>query len=127
MDVHELLDRLLSDLGYGDASQAIREQMIERIQTMVDDEVMYALVSRIPKEKLEEIDRNLGQIEDPVQRVQAMMLQLKTAVPDSDKVIELAVVDLFDRLRTDADAVNHFLKAVNYTPPVLHQTSNPDA
>ncbi len=114
----EQINQLLKDLGFGDASAETRATVMGKINQMIDDEVLYTLVSGVADQDLDEINQKLAEMPgSEEEKSDAMITMLTAKVPNAEEAVSQALAALFERIKHDNTAINDYLASVNYQPP----------
>lgn len=119
LDLKEKTDQLLKDLGFGDASESEKARVLEKIQEMMDSEVLYRLLARLDSEDADAMEQELatkGEMTED-ERADELLKMIIARTPDVEEVIAKAAEELYTRMRNDVAAVKQYMQAANIKPP----------
>lgn len=111
-------DKIMKDLGFAEASDDIKAQILNKLQMMVDEELLYALVSRLDETKLKEIEDELQKhpdLSDDDKAAETMRL-IEEKTDNIEEVLTSALTELYDNIRKDAAMVKLMLQSKDDQP-----------
>lgn len=117
MNVDEMTQKLLEDLGFGQSSEEQKMRILAKLQQSVDEEILYVSLSRLSEEQFKKIEAAIAAEPDlpDEQKAQKMVELIRTEIPDYESVIARAISNLYDRLKDDSETVSAYLKSTNFT------------
>lgn len=103
--------KLLEDLGFDHVSAEQRQIILNKLQEMVDIEILYAVTSRLTDAQIEELDAVTNRpYESDTVKGQAIVTKMQELLPNYDEIVGRALEDLYKQIRADAQSVEDFLR-----------------
>lgn len=95
--------KLFEDLQLTNIPDEQKQALIARIETLVEQEVLIQVMSRLSDDDITALEAKLGDGEQPLSDEAYNFIKEK--VPGLDKVVEDAVASVYDRIKTTNDVL----------------------
>lgn len=102
-------DALLADLGFDNVDEGQKSAIVDKIQEMVDTEVLHALVSRLEDEQLASIEEVLKELDDEAEKSIRFIELIKESLPNYQDIIAKTIERLYKEIRSDIHQLENFM------------------
>lgn len=115
--------QLLEDLGFASVSEEQKQEVLAKLQEMVDTEILYAVTSRLKDDQIDELEAVTSHhYSSDDEKGQAIVSKMKALLPDYEDVVGRALDDLYTQVKADAAAASAFLATHPPKDDHSHQT-----
>lgn len=127
MNPSDKTQQLLTDLGFDSTDAEQRQLVLNKLQEMVDIEILYATTSRLTDPQIGELETITNQdYPSDDEKGRAIVSKLKEFLPDYEDIVGRALDELYQRIKRDVGDVNDFLAhhPVQVNPPSNSSTGD---
>lgn len=95
-EIKDFLKQLLKDAGQTDLPEAVEEQMIEDLNTRLEDRLILTAMENLNEKKQMELEKITSNTKDVAARAQSIESFLKDNIPEYQQVFMRALMDFRD-------------------------------
>jgi hypothetical protein len=102
---------LVADLGFANASQEVKDKLLAQVEKMVDENLLFILVSRLSEEQIAEIEEELKQKGELAEGEKAdlMLTLIEQKTENLDDFLAQAILEMYERIKQDMKTIKDYV------------------
>ena len=102
---------LVADLGFANASQEVKDKLLAQVEKMVDENLLFILVSRLSEEQITEIEEELKQKGELTEGEKAdlMLTLIEQKTENLDDILAQAILEMYERIKQDMKTIKDYV------------------